>query len=333
MKTAEKSKASHSEAAPERFREQDPAQNRAAGQGSAAGQDRAAPGCAAGAPAVQGPRRGFPSAADLLVFLGIFAVANLIGTVVPLLFGIPFPDTKGLLGDDEAVRTAAQFGIAQFNAVSYAVTMSLTLGGYLFYRARRGGPRGIGRFSSRGMNPVLLLWGVLFLLSASVVLEPLLALLPAVPNVYGRGVWAVLTLVVMAPLFEEVIFRGVLLESLRRRYGVIAALLLSSLIFGLVHLHPTIAVNAFFMGLILGFFYLATESLWASVFLHAVNNGISYVLLAAGFGGTMLIDLLPDRTLYAAVYAVAAAVFCVSAFMTVRVLRRMRGEEKKPSAA
>lgn len=278
-------------------------------------------------------RRGFPTAVDLLVFLGIFLVANLLGSVVALLAGCPWPDTAAALSDDEAVRAAAQVSLAHFNAITYFVSMSLTLAGYLFYRSRRGGPRTVGRFSVKGLNPVLLLWGVLFMFATSVVLEPLLGLLPEVPNVYGRGVWAAVTLVVMAPLFEEVIFRGVLLESLRTRYGVIAAWLVSSLLFGLVHMHPTVVVNAFFMGLILGFIYLSTGSLWSSIFLHAVNNGISYVLLAAGLGSAMLIDLVGSRTLYVLIYIAAAAVFLVSGYMMLRTLRRMKAEEKNRAQA
>lgn len=306
----------------------------ACGQASAADASQqaadAAPG-GAGKPA--GTARCFPNIADLLVFLGIFLVANLLGTAVALLTGCPWPDAAGLASGDEAVRAAAQAGVSHFNAVSYFVAMSLTLAGLLFYRARRRGPRTIGHFSRRGLNPMLLLWGVLFVVATSVVLEPLMSLLPDVPNVYGRGVWAVLTLVVMAPLFEEVIFRGVLLESMRARYGVIAAWLVSSLLFALVHVHPTVVVNAFFMGLILGFIYIASGSLWASIFLHAVNNGVSYVALAAGLGSVMLIDLVGSRTLYVLIYIGAAAVFVISGYMMLRTLRRMRTEEKNRAGA
>lgn len=263
--------------------------------------------------------RRFPTATDFLVFLGLFFVANLVGAGAALLAGFPWPDTVS--GD-----VASQGAVAEFNAVSYSVSMSLTLIAMLVYRARRGGPRRVARFSRRGTDPVLLLWGVVFMSATSVVLEPLLSLLPEVPSAaYGRGVWAAVTLVVMAPLFEELIFRGVLLESMRRRYGLLAAWLLSSLLFAVVHLHPTVAVNAFFMGLILGFVYIASDSLWASVFLHAVNNGIAYVLLLTGIGGEgmLLGDLIASETLYGVIYTVAAAIFLLSGFMMLRTLRRL----------
>ena len=274
--------------------------------------------------ALPGGKGRFPTAADYLVFLGIFFVANIVGSGVALLAGFPWPGT----GSADAT--------AQFNAVAYAVSMSLTLGGMLLYRARRGGPRRVAHFSRRGTDPVLLLWGVVFMLATSVVIEPLLGLLPEVPSaVYGRGVWAAVTLVVMAPLLEETLFRGVLLESTRSRYGVFAAWLISSLLFAVVHLHPAVAVNAFFMGLILGFVYLATDSLWASIFLHAVNNGVAYVVLAMGLGdeGVLLRDFVENDTLYAVIYATAAAIFLFSGYMTLRTLRRLRTAEREQRPA
>lgn len=287
----------------------------------------------AGAGTTRPAGNAFPTWVDLLVFLGIFLVSNLIGYAVSLLAGCSWPSPEQLSAADEAVRLAAQNALGRFNAVTYVVTMTCTLAAYLAYRSFRGGPRTVGRFSSRGLNPMLLLWGVLFMFSTSVVLEPLLGLLPEVPNVYGRGVWAVVTLVVMAPLFEEVLFRGVLLESMRTRYGVVVAWLLSSLLFGAVHGHPTVIVNAFFMGLILGFVYLQTGSLWSVIFLHAINNGLAYVLLAAGLGDGMLTDLIDNRSLYLVIYLVAAAVFLFSGFMTVRTLRALRRDEKNRAAA
>ena len=206
----------------------------------------------------------FPALADYLVFFGIFLLAQVVGAVTALLVGCKWPDQALLASADETVSTAEQVLVGHFNAVSYFVAMTLTLVGFLFYRSRRRGPKIIAHFSSRGLNPVLLLWGVVFMLATSVVLEPLLSLLPEVPNAYGRGAWAIVTVVVMAPLFEEVIFRGVLLESTRAKYGVMAAWLVSSAVFGIVHVHPTVAVNAFAIGLVLGFVYMRTDSLWST---------------------------------------------------------------------
>ena len=142
------------------------------------------------------------------------------------------------------------------------------------------------------------------MLSTSVVLEPFLSLMPEVPNVYGRGAWAIVTVVVMAPLF-----------------------------FGIVHVHPTVVVNAFVMGLVLAFIYLRTDSLWSAIILHAINNGIAYLALIAGHGNSMLIDMVGSRTLYVLLYIAALAVFAVSGYMMLVSLRRLKAEEKNRGAA
>ena len=258
----------------------------------------------------------FPVVVDYLVFFGIFLLAQGLGTAVAWLAGCKWPDPELLASPDEAISTAEQIAAGHFNAMTYFVSMSVTLAGFLFYRRRRHGPTVVARFSRRGLNPVLLLWGVFFMLSTSVVLEPLLSLMPEVPNVYGRGAWAIVTV-----------------ESTRARYGVVAAWLLSSAIFGIVHVHPTVVVNAFVMGLVLAFIYLRTDSLWSAIILHAVNNGIAYLALIAGHGNSMLIDMVGSRTLYVLLYIAALAVFAVSGYMMLVSLRRLKAEEKNRGAA
>ena len=285
-----------------------------------------------GAPA---PKRSstFPTVVDLLVFFGIFFIAQAVALGVAFLAGVPMPDTSLLDSSDEAVRVGEQIAVSHFNALTYFVAMAFTLVAFLISRARRGGPRIVARFSLRGLDPVLLLWGVLFVFATSLVIEPLMKLLPQVPNVYGRGVWSLLTLVVMAPLFEEVIFRGVLLESTRARYGVVAAWLISSVVFGVVHLYPAVMVNAVVMGLILGFVYIRTASLWPAIILHAFNNGVAYLLLALGRENMMLTEMIGNRTVYTLVYILSLLVFLVSGYMVWRALAMLSREEKNSRAA
>lgn len=278
------------------------------------------------------PGKEFPSLVDFLVFFGIFLLSQVIGGLAGWILA-GWPDAEALASADDAVASAAQIAAAHFNAISYFVAMSLTLCSFLYYRYRRRGPSVIARFSVRGFNPALILWGVVFLFATSVALEPVLKLLPEVPNAYGRGLWAVVTLVVMAPLFEEVIFRGVILESSRAKYGVMGAWLISSAVFGIVHGHPALVINAFVAGLILGFIYIRSGSLWAAVILHAINNGIAYLALATGHANALLIDLVGSRTLYVVIYIAALAVLVISGYMVYRTLVRMNEGEKNPPQA
>ena len=119
------------------------------------------------------------------------------------------------------------------------------------------------------------------------VLEPLLRLMPELSLEVGRGFWTILSLVIFAPIFEELICRGVVLGSLRGKFGVTTAWLVSSLFFGVLHGQPVQVINATVIGLVLGYVYLATDSLWSVMILHALNNAVAYLALATGHGNSV----------------------------------------------
>ena len=80
-----------------------------------------------------------------------------------------------------------------------------------------------------------------------------------------------ISVVILAPIFEELIFRGTILQVLSK-YNKVFAILVTSLLFGLLHLNMTQAVPAFFMSLILCYMCLKTDSLLVTILAHAGNN-------------------------------------------------------------
>src|SRR5436305_1518197 len=93
---------------------------------------------------------------------------------------------------------------------------------------------------------------------------------------------------VAAPVVEELLFRGVVLESLRRR-GAFFAVFVSSVLFALAHLGGLVYYTG--CGVVLGVLYWR-RGLWASISAHAAFNG-SLVLLA------VLVALGPSHLLSA----------------------------------
>lgn len=83
--------------------------------------------------------------------------------------------------------------------------------------------------------------------------------------------FAIFSVAILAPVVEEVVFRGILM-NLFEKYGTITALLMTSLAFSMMHLSPETAVLMFFMGLLLGVIRLSTGSLWAAIVAHSANN-------------------------------------------------------------
>jgi membrane protease YdiL (CAAX protease family) len=85
---------------------------------------------------------------------------------------------------------------------------------------------------------------------------------------------------VAAPIGEEVYFRGFLFNALRVRHTRTLALVVSALAFALVHASPVAILIIFPMGILLAYVYERTQSLWVTILMHAVNNGMSFLLLA-----------------------------------------------------
>ena len=85
----------------------------------------------------------------------------------------------------------------------------------------------------------------------------------------------VLILAVLPAVGEELVFRGVVARGLTARWGLVSGVLLTSLLFAVVHLDPVHAVGVFPLGIMIHVVYLATRSFWAPVLYHFLNNSIA----------------------------------------------------------
>lgn len=83
------------------------------------------------------------------------------------------------------------------------------------------------------------------------------------------------SVVVVAPVTEEFIFRGILLHRWAIKWGVRTAMILTSLLFGLLHANP---IGLFMFGLVMALLYLTTRSLLVPMVAHALNNALAYGL-------------------------------------------------------
>ncbi len=91
--------------------------------------------------------------------------------------------------------------------------------------------------------------------------------------------WLYLSVGVIAPVFEEIACRGFFYQSYRKTGGALKAMLLSALIFALVHMNFNQAAYAFVMGILAVLLVEATGSLWASVLYHGLINGSQALLM------------------------------------------------------
>lgn len=85
-------------------------------------------------------------------------------------------------------------------------------------------------------------------------------------------VWAMVATVCVAPVVEEFIFRGFVFERLSKAFSPRMTILLSALMFGLIHLNIIQSSYAFVAGLVFGYFRAKYEDLWGCILLHIFGN-------------------------------------------------------------
>ncbi len=87
------------------------------------------------------------------------------------------------------------------------------------------------------------------------------------------GWWgAFMKVAVVAPIVEELIFRGLILHGFRRNYNGFVAVIMSALLFALFHLNPWQFPATFLLGLLLGWIVLRTNSILLAILGHSINN-------------------------------------------------------------
>lgn len=90
----------------------------------------------------------------------------------------------------------------------------------------------------------------------------------------------VLLAVVIAPLFEEIFFRGFLFRAFASSWGWLAGAVASAAVFGVAHAQFDVFLPLFVLGLMLAWVYQRTGSLWTAISLHALFNGLSVLVWA-----------------------------------------------------
>lgn len=127
----------------------------------------------------------------------------------------------------------------------------------------------------------------------------------------------IIAIVIMAPIVEELLFRGAVEGHLLRKWKHPAgAIVFSSLVFGIVHGNWVQAPFAFVIGLALGWMYYRTGSLLPGILMHFVNNSTAVLgfLITDNPDATMVSEYGPQGAVWMAVAGAAVTVLCVYLF-------------------
>ena len=130
--------------------------------------------------------------------------------------------------------------------------------------------------------------------------------------------WAILLfLVILAPIFEEIFFRRVVIDRLRR-YGDVPAIIFSGIAFGLIHGNFSQFFYATFLGMLFGAIYIHTGKLRHTIFLHMVVN------FMGGFYTTVMIGSPAEELMT----TILSMLYLISLVLTIPALLYVSGKIK-----
>ena len=198
-----------------------------------------------------------------------------------------------------------------FTAVSGLLAIGVIL---LFYRIRRkklGDALWLRRVEGPGLLSGAVLAPALYLaVTVAMMALPeawLDSYAEASSGVSGGGVIGIVAVVLVAPVVEEFIFRGLIMTRLAQAMPGWLAAALSAALFGLCHGHPVWFAYTFVLGVLFGLMDLRLGSIWPSILAHMVFNGVGQIL-----------DLLPEDD----VVIMGAYLVLVAAAVVLPVLAR-----------
>lgn len=115
----------------------------------------------------------------------------------------------------------------------------------------------------------------------------------------------ILIIVVFAAINEELMLRGLIFHELRRKMPIIVAIVIQGILFGLIHFNLLQIVYAAPMGILLGYIYVWTRSIWVTMSIHLFNN------LTATLLDEYVNQEIAGSILYSVCFFVLALVFTV----------------------
>lgn len=210
-----------------------------------------------------------------------------------------------------------------FQNITLFLSYTLAAGGtvIIIARIKKTQNPDIPVFTNYKLKTKTFLVTVVLTFAVIIVNEPLANLIPMPDSVkdlfetmFKPTIPAFLTAVIAAPILEEMIFRGIILEGFLRNYSPVKSILLASLLFGVAHLNIWQFIGAFVIGAFISWVYWKTRSLGLSIAIHMINNLVGYLAMlfsSKSVANTTISDFTGNVEMYYLVFGISIVILAL----------------------
>lgn len=124
----------------------------------------------------------------------------------------------------------------------------------------------------------IILMGIALSIVLSILIDFLTQLFPSYEEVSNRitsqtsSILNIMCIVVLVPIYEEIIFRGIIFNHLKENYKIGIAIVVQALVFGIEHGNIVQSIYTFILGIVLALMYMYFNSIYANIMLHMIFN-------------------------------------------------------------
>ncbi|HEY5122148.1 MAG TPA: type II CAAX endopeptidase family protein [Ignavibacteria bacterium] len=170
------------------------------------------------------------------------------------------------------------------NFICYILATGITFGIAYFIRKNKTSNSSFNlTIENKRILPFIVIGTIVLLLGITPPIQSLIPLSESIKNLSSniashKGIFTFLAMVIAAPILEELIFRGIILDGLLKKYSPVISILISSLLFGLAHINPWQFVTGLLFGIFSGWIYYKTRSVLPSIIIHSSANLSGFLL-------------------------------------------------------
>lgn len=137
----------------------------------------------------------------------------------------------------------------------------------------------------------------------------------------------ILIIGILSPICEELTFRGVIFNAYKNDGNSILPVIMSALLFGLMHMNFNQTAYAFVIGIFLALLVNATQSLWSSIIFHIIFNSSEVILMYISALATTTSQDTVDSGIKISTVLIYAAVSVITTFFALKVLKLIAKNE------